>query len=77
MQISHSPFFEGLPHFSMIFGKIIKFHDFSMTGKTIIIFPGFPGVLGTLELGLDLGMGSAFGFSLSFGAAEWLFMAMR
>ena len=42
-----SPFFQGFPHFSKIFGKIIKFHDFSMTGKTVIIFPG---VLGTLNL---------------------------
>ena len=29
------------------------------------------------EAGLDLGMASALGFSLSSSAAEWLFMAMR
>ena len=32
----------------MIFCKISKFHDISMTGKAFIIFPGFPGAVGTL-----------------------------
>ena len=40
--------FPGFSPFSMIFGKIIKLHDFSMTGKTVVIFPGFPAALGTL-----------------------------
>ena len=35
-------------HFSMIFYKILKFHDISMTGKAPIIFQGFPGAVGTL-----------------------------
>ena len=37
----------------MIFYKILKFHDISMTGKAPIIFqgfPGFPGAVGTLLL---------------------------
>ena len=29
-------------YFSRIFGKIIKFHDFSRTGKIIVLFPYFP-----------------------------------
>ena len=32
----------------MIFCKISKFHDISMTGKAFVIFPGFPGPVGTL-----------------------------
>ena len=35
-------------HFSRIFNKIIKFQYFSRTGKTVVIFPGFPGAVGTL-----------------------------
>ena len=37
----------------MIFFYILKFHDNSMTGKTILIFPdfqGFSGAVGTLLL---------------------------
>ena len=33
--------------------------------------------VGAGESGLDSDMASAFGFELSFVAAEWLFMAMR
>ena len=36
----------------MIFFKILKFHDISMTGKATVIFPGFqgfPGAVGTLH----------------------------
>ena len=32
----------------MIFYKILKFHDISMTGKAPITFQGFPGAVGTL-----------------------------
>ena len=34
----------------MIFYKILKFHDISMTGKAPIIFQGFPGAVGTLDI---------------------------
>ena len=40
-------FFQVSSHFSMIFCKISKFHDISMTGKAFITFPGFPGAVGT------------------------------
>ena len=40
-------FFQVSSHFS-IFCKISKFHDIFMTGKAFIIFPGFPGAVGTL-----------------------------
>ena len=43
--------FPGFLPFSMIFFMILKFHDISMTGKAIVIFPGFqgfPGAVGTL-----------------------------
>ena len=44
----NSLFFQVSSHYSMIFCKISKFHDISMTGKAFIIFPGFPGAVGTL-----------------------------
>ena len=43
-------FFQVHSHFSRIFNKIIKFQYFSRTGKTVVIFPGFPGAVGTLFL---------------------------
>ena len=39
----------------MIFSKILKFHDISMTGKAATTFPGFqgfPGAVGTLNISL-------------------------
>ena len=33
----------------MIFFKILKFHDISMTGKAANTFPGFLGAVGTLN----------------------------
>ena len=39
-------FFQVSSHFTMVFCKISKFHDISMTGKAFIIFPGFPGSVG-------------------------------
>ena len=43
-------FFQVHSHFSRIFNKIIKFQYFSRTGKTVVIFPGFPGAVGTLKI---------------------------
>ena len=43
-------FFQVHSHFSRIFKKIIKFQYFSRTGKTVVIFPGFSGAVGTLSL---------------------------
>ena len=49
-------FFPQRIHFSRFtpifqdFNKIIKFQYFSRTGKTVVIFPGFPGAVGTLDL---------------------------
>ena len=43
-------FFQVHSHFPRIFNKIIKFQYFSRTGKTVVIFPGFPGGVGTLIL---------------------------
>ena len=40
--------FQGLSHFSRIFGKNDKIPGFFQTGKTVTIFPGFPGAVGTL-----------------------------
>ena len=40
--------FQVHSHFSRIFNKIIKFQYFSRTGKTVVIFPGFPGAVGIL-----------------------------
>ena len=34
--------------FFMIFGKIVKFHNFSKTGKSTVNFQGFPGAGKTL-----------------------------
>ena len=45
-------FFQVHSHFSRIFNKIIKFQYFSRTGKTVVIFPGFPGAVGTLNITL-------------------------
>ena len=41
--------FEGLSHFSRIFGKNDKIPGFFQAGKTVTISPGFPGAVGTLE----------------------------
>ena len=42
--------FQGLSHFSRIFGKNDKIPGFFQAGKTVIIFPGFPGAVGTLQV---------------------------
>ena len=42
--------FQGLSHFSRIFGKNDKIPGFFQAGKTVTIFPGFPGAVGTLDL---------------------------
>ena len=42
--------FQGLSHFSRIFGKNDKIPGFFQAGKTVTIFPGFPGAVGTLSL---------------------------
>ena len=47
-------FFQVSSSFSMIFCKISKFHDISMTGKAFIIFPGFQGAVGTLIITFPL-----------------------
>ena len=44
--------FQVPSHFSMIFFKILNFHDISMSGKATVIFPGFqgfPGAVGILK----------------------------
>ena len=41
--------FQGLSHFSRIFGKNDKIPGFFQAGKTVTIFPGFPGAVGTLS----------------------------
>ena len=43
--------FQGLSHFSRIFGKNDKIPGFFRAGKTVTIFPGFPGAVGTLKIG--------------------------
>ena len=40
--------FQGLSHFSRIFAKNDKIPGFFQAGKTVTIFPGFPGAVGTL-----------------------------
>ena len=40
--------FQGLSDFSRIFGKNDKIPGFFQAGKTVTIFPGFPGAVGTL-----------------------------
>ena len=42
--------FQGLSHFSRIFGKNDKIPGFFQAGKTVTIFPGFPGAVGTLVI---------------------------
>ena len=42
--------FQGLSHFSRIFGKNDKIPGFFQAGKTVTIFPGFPGAVGTLHI---------------------------
>ena len=42
--------FQGLSHFSRIFGKNDKIPGFFQAGKTVTIFPGFPGAVGTLHM---------------------------
>ena len=44
--------FQGLSHFSRIFGKNDKIPGFFQAGKTVTIFPGFPGAVGTLLINL-------------------------
>ena len=41
--------FQGLSHFSRVFGKNDKIPGFFQAGKTVTIFPGFPGAVGTLQ----------------------------
>ena len=41
--------FQGLSHFSRIFGKNDKIPGFFQAGKTVTIFPSFPGAVGTLS----------------------------
>ena len=43
--------FQSLSHFSRIFGKNDKIPGFFQAGKTVTIFPGFPGDVGTLLSG--------------------------
>ena len=43
-------FFQVHSNFSRILNKIIKFQYFSRTGKTVVIFPGFPAAVGNLRL---------------------------
>ena len=45
--------FQGLSHFSRIFGKNDKIPGFFQAGKTVTIFPGFPGAVGTLVTSLS------------------------
>ena len=45
--------FQGLSHFSRIFGKNDKIPGFFQAGKTVTIFPGFPGAVGTLKVCTD------------------------
>ena len=40
--------FQGLSHFSRIFGKNDKIPGFFQAGKTVTIFPGFPGFPGAV-----------------------------
>ena len=40
--------FQDLSHFSRIFGKNDKIPGFFQAGKSVTIFPGFPGAVGTL-----------------------------
>ena len=50
--------FQGLSHFSRIFGKNDKIPGFFQAGKTVTIFPGFPGfpeAVGTLFYGTTIG----------------------
>ena len=42
--------FQGLSHFSRISGKNDKIPGFFQAGKTVTIFPGFPGAVGTLNI---------------------------
>ena len=45
--------FQGLSHFSRIFGKNDKIPGYFQAGKTVTIFPGFqgfPGAVGTLYI---------------------------
>ena len=45
--------FQGLSHFSRLFGKNDKIPGFFQAGKTVTIFPGFPGfpgAVGTLNV---------------------------
>ena len=48
--------FQGLSHFSRIFGKNDKIPGFFQAGKTVTIFPGFPGAVGTLQYKCGLGL---------------------
>ena len=41
--------FPGFCHFSMIFITFSKFHDISRFSRCTLIFPGFPGRVGTLD----------------------------
>ena len=47
--------FQGLSQFSRIFGKNDKIPGFFQAGKTVTIFPGFPGAVGTLIVSVCFG----------------------
>ena len=47
-------FFQVSSHFSMIFCKISKLPDISMTGKAFIIFPGAAGTLLFLQMNYEV-----------------------
>ena len=38
----------------MISSIFSKFHEFSMTGKWYLEYPGFPGIVGNLLLNVDI-----------------------
>ena len=52
--------FQGLSHFSRIFGKNDKIPGFFQAGKTVTIFPGFPGAVGTLLLSFPVNVNVEF-----------------
>ena len=56
--------FQGLSHFSRIFGKNDKIPGFFQAGKTVTIFPGFPGAVGTLTILVSLSESSLIFFHL-------------
>ena len=67
--------FQGLSHFSRIFGKNDKIPGFFQAGKTVTIFPGFPGFPGAVGTLISCPGNTQFRYQLSLFHTRWVKVA--